>query len=129
VVVYIDSIEIMDRQHLSPVVMGGLNAVSMGRILPRVVLSSPDQLKLYSTMSYQQTKSDKEFQRVNKEVREALKGGSQAGLKDDVDCWMLKGVSSFYRGNFVSLKDDQLLIRGPNGKEAKLPLAQLSPRS
>jgi hypothetical protein len=127
VVVYINTKEVSDRQHLSPVVMGGLNALSMGRIIPRVVVSSPDQLKLYSAMSYEQTKNDKEFRRVDKEAREALKGGAQAGPKDAEDCWMLKGASSFYRGSFQSLKDDKLTIKDSKNKGIKLSLDRLSP--
>lgn len=107
--------------------MGVLNASSMGNTIPKAVVTSADQLTYMASMPYKRMSDSKAFREVNKGIKEALAGKKVEKPKDAEYNWMISGVSRFYKGDFVEVKDDKfLMIKPAKGKAIKVPLAKLS---
>lgn len=126
-VVYIDSENVESLENLSPVVVGALNTASMGRTIPKAVVTSPDQNSFYASITYKQMKEPKNFRKANKQIKAAL-GGEQVEIpKDLVHNWVQSGSRTRYLGSFVEMKDDKnLVLKLTNGKNYSIPLAKLS---
>ncbi|MCP5536821.1 MAG: hypothetical protein H7A51_11405 [Akkermansiaceae bacterium] len=115
-------------EYLSPVVVGGLYANSMGRTIPKVVVASPDQTQLFAAMSYAQTKNEKAFRTVDALVKAALAGDVKGGPKDAIEKWPLLKSGNMYTGRFVEFKEDKnlLILKANKGKPMKIPFQKLS---
>lgn len=108
-------------------VMGVLNADSMGNIIPKAVVTSPDQMTYMASMPYKSMKDSKAFRAANNKVKAALAGDTIAKPADAKYVWTLTGSGRFYRGDFVELKDDkELVLKSPEGKTFKVPMAKLT---
>jgi hypothetical protein len=127
VVVYVNTEKPKSKESLSPVVIGVLNASSMGNIIPKAVVTSPDQLTYMASMPYKSMKDSKAFRAANTKVKAALAGQSMEAPKDAKFAWTIAGSGRFYKGDFVELKDDKdLVLKSPEGKPFNVPMAKLT---
>ncbi|MEM1008365.1 MAG: SHD1 domain-containing protein [Myxococcota bacterium] len=128
VVVYINTKDGKSLENLSPVVTGALYAKSMGNIIPKAVVTSPDQKTYMASIAYKSMKDSKSFRDANKQVKSVLDGAVVEVPKDLVYAWTIRGKRSFVVGEFMELKDDKtVLLKTPNGRTRKMSLDQLTP--
>lgn len=127
VVVYVNTKKLEARESLSPVVMGALHAESMGNIIPKAVVTSPDQRTYMTSIAYKSMKEKKTFRDANKQVKAALAGNSIEMPKDAIMSWSLSGKNGFHKGEFVKLQDDKtLIIKSPERGDYAIPMEKLS---
>lgn len=127
VVVYINTKKSQAKEALSPVVMGVLTAKSMGNIIPKAVVTSPDQMTYMASMPYKSMKDPKAFRAANAKVKDGLAGLTIPKPGDAKYVWTISGSGRFYRGAFVELKDDKdLVLKSPEGKQFNVPMAKLT---
>ena len=86
VVVYISTKDPKTKHVASPVVMGALNAKSMGNTIPMAVVTSSDQMTYMTSVSYEGMKDSKAFRNANTMVKEALAGTPASKPEDVHDC-------------------------------------------
>lgn len=127
VVVYINTKKRAASENLSPLVLGVINANSMGNIIPKVVVTSHNQKSYIASMPYKSMKDKKSFRAVNAQIKEALAGKAMEKPKDAKIVWTLAGSGRYYKGDFVEIKDDKdLVLKSPEGKNFSVPLEKLT---
>jgi len=127
VVVYISTKDPKTKNVASPVVIGALNAKSMGNTIPMAVVTSSDQMTYMTSVSYEGMKDSKAFRNANTMVKEALAGTPASKPEDAHDCWTVAKNGGFYTGSFVELESEEtLILESPKGKSMRVPMAKLS---
>ena len=127
IVVYINTEKPQAKEHLSPIVMAALNTESMGSLIPRAVITSPDQRTYMASIDYKSMKNKKTFKNANKKVKEALAGKTTEMPKDAIISWTLTGKNNYYKGDFVKIENDKnLVLKTPEGNEISVPLEKFT---
>ena len=132
IIVYLNSKKMeVDYQKLSPVVIGGLQAKSMGKYIPKAVITSADQSTYFASVAYEEMKESKSFKDA---INSAEKGldGQAPGMPEDAEYrWIVKNTSRFYTGSFVEVtthkkKGELLVLKKPEGKKVHIPTSELA---
>jgi len=109
-------------------VTGSLNHPKMGRIIPKAVITSPDQTVVYAKMSYKQLQSSSSYSITSKKVKAALAGNTPQADPSMTPMWNLKNSGRHYTGTFIELKGDETLVlkMKESGKNSNIAMSQLS---
>ena len=111
---------------MSPVTAGALYAKSMGNTIPKVVVTSSDQMTYMASISYKKM-DEKSFRAANAQVKAGLAGESAPTLERAYECWVVASNGRYYTGEFTELKDDKtLMLKSPQGKDMKISMSQLT---
>lgn len=110
---------------MSPVTAGALYAKSMGNIIPKVVVTSSDQMTYMASISYKKM-NEKSFRAANAQVKAGLAGESAPTLEDAYECWLIASNGRYHTGEFTELKDDKLILKSPQGKNIKIRMSKLT---
>ena len=103
---------------------------SVGHMIPKVVVTSPDQRAYIASMSCKSMGKSKSFNIVNDKIEQALAGGDLSLPKGFFPFWSLANKKGFLPGRFVSLKNDSIVfVKQPDGKTRKIAMKKLSPAS
>jgi len=90
---------------VSPAVRGAFRSEGMGNTIPKVVVSSPDQLDIWGKLDYREMFDDDNFDDLEDAVRAILEGEGKP-IETGVYWWSLQSKDGYYSGRFVDFDEE-----------------------
>ena len=116
-IVYVNHQDKKRWEKITPPVFGAFSAASMGRVYPKAVVSSTDQIHVFANMNHKQLEKTSEYSKVGKVTKEALQGKlAEPGPVFELH-WAVKNSEGGLKGSFVKLVDNKRLFLKIKGKE------------
>jgi len=116
---------------VSPAVRGAFRSEGMGNTIPKVVVSSPDQLDIWGKLDYREMFDDDNFDDLEDAVRAILEGEGKP-IETGVYWWSLQSKDGYYSGRFVDFDEesDKVVLQKPDeARRYRVAMSRLAPGS
>ncbi|GEM_PF-4178722 len=116
-------------KEVSPVVLSAFSNKSMGNIIPKVVITSPDMTEVWGTITYADMQESRTYRDMEKQVKALLANpNAEKPAQPSSIFWTLNDNSNQgYRGAFEKLEGDTLYLKLSNGNVSPFPLSDFVP--